>query len=207
MQAWNRRLISIIPLSLVAFVLGVAQGPGLKPFDITSDADFRDYEQVVTKYAHKHRSKAENTFCVLGFRTGDYSKSAWIIWKEGKQIILWEGSPDLDSSRRKINLKSDVVAAEKDLHGSTYLVTQAWVSDIISTCDRSGVKFESPKRRNQRNRSPGDTLMLTLPDSRQMKVWKLEFSSRNVKALLLRIYACGCQDVHAVHGSGAVESG
>lgn len=155
MQAGNRRLISIIPLSLVAFVLGVAQGPGLKPFDITSDADFRDYKQVVTKYAHKHRSKAENTFCVLGFRTGDNSKSAWIIWKEGKQIILWEGSPDLDSSRRKINLKSDVVAAEKDLHGSTYLVTQAWVSDISSTCDRSGVKVRVPKKAKSTQQKSG----------------------------------------------------
>jgi hypothetical protein len=155
MQAVKRTLISIIPLSLITLALGFAQEPSLKPFDVASDADFRNYEQVVTAYAHKHRSKADNTFCLLGFRAGDNSKSAWIIWKEGRQIILWEGGPDLDSSRRKISLKSDVVATEKDLHGSTYLVTQAWVSDITSTCDRSGAKVRVPKKTKSTQRKSG----------------------------------------------------
>jgi len=139
-----RKLLVILPIGLLTFAPGFGQVPDLKPFDIKSDAGFRNYDQVISNYAHEHRPAEENNFCVLGFRTNDNLKSAWIIWHEGRQIILWEGGPDLDSSRRKINLKSDVVATERDLHGSTYLVTQSWVRRVTNGCDRSGVKVIVP---------------------------------------------------------------
>ena len=155
MHTGTRWLSSIILIGLVTFAVGFAQEPRLKPFDLTSDTDFRNYEHVVTGYARQHRPKAENTFCVLGFLTDDNLKSAWIIWPEGNQIVLWEGGGELDSSRRKINLKSDVVVTEKDLHGSTYLVTRAWVRNITDTCDRSGAKVRVPKTvKSTQTRSP-----------------------------------------------------
>lgn len=146
MQAGKCLLISLLLLSLMTFTVTFAQELGLKLFDVVSDADFQNYEQVITDYARKYQPKKENTFCVFGFWSDDNVKGAWIVWQEGKQIILWEGGEELDSSRRKINLKSDVVATENELHGSTYLVTQAWVGNITDTCDRSGVKVRVPKK-------------------------------------------------------------
>jgi hypothetical protein len=98
-------------------------------------------------FARKHRPGAENDFCVEGYTTTDNLKSAWVIWRQGKQIILWEGQKGgLDASRLKIDLRSDVVPSDSDLHGSTYLVTSAWVEKITSACERSGVKVHVPER-------------------------------------------------------------
>jgi hypothetical protein len=125
-----------------------AQGGALKTFDLNGDADFKNYRQVITRFARAHRPNADNSFCALGFLTGDGIKSAWVVWKEGRQIVLWDGgTASLDASRRKINLKSDVVAREDDLHGSTYLVTQTWVDDITRACDRDGTTLRVGRNR------------------------------------------------------------
>jgi len=129
------------------------EGDG-KPFDLSSDPDFRNYQRVVRKFAHKHRPDAENDFCISGFYTRDNLKSAWVIWRQGRQIILWEGQPDLDHSRRSLHLATDVVATEEDLHGSTYRVTHAWVEKITAVCEQSGVKVHVSKLKGSPQRSP-----------------------------------------------------
>jgi hypothetical protein len=125
------------PRSLAA--QAASQAPGAKAFDITSDPDFKDYKQVVTRFAEKHRPRKENSFCIIGFSAED-TKSAWVLWHEGGEIILWEGGDDLDVSRRIVHLKSDVVATEGEVHGSTYLVTKSWVDELSKSCDRTGLK-------------------------------------------------------------------
>jgi hypothetical protein len=122
----------------------VPQTPAFKTFDLASDPTFRDYKQVVTEFAVLHRPEARNDFCVFGYIAPDNLKSAWLIWRQGRQIILWEGQK-LDSSRRKINLSSDVAPTEADLHGSTYRVTKAWVKQVTTTCAHSGVNVRVPK--------------------------------------------------------------
>jgi hypothetical protein len=134
-------------LGLASALAAFADDSAIKSFDITTDPVFGNYKNVLLTFALHHRPKAENTFCVLGFQSPDSLQGAWVIWREGKQIILWEGGETLDASRRRINLKSDVVATEAELHGSTYKVTQAWVTDITDTCDRSGVKLKLPRNR------------------------------------------------------------
>ena len=108
-------------------------------FKLTSDPNFKNYKQVLMRFAHKHRPHRENTFCVVGISSAE-GKSAWVFWQQGGEIILWEGADTLDSSRRVIHLKSDVVPSEADLHGSTYLVTKSWVAQLSETCSRSGVQ-------------------------------------------------------------------
>ncbi len=116
-----------------------------RAFDFGTDPAFRDYKHVLTQLAHKHRPQAENDFCISGFYTRDNLKSAWVIWRQGRQMILWEGQPDLDDSRRDLHLASDVVPTEDDLHGSTYRVTKAWVEKITAACEQSGVKVHVPR--------------------------------------------------------------
>jgi hypothetical protein len=146
------RFLAAVCLTFISVALGPScaqagtEEPDFKVFDLAADPDFRDHKQVITEFARKHRPGAENDFCVVGYLTPDNLKSAWVIWRQGAQVILWEGgSAGLDSSRRKINLRSDVVRTENDLHGSTYLVTKAWVQKVTTTCDRSGVKVHIAK--------------------------------------------------------------
>lgn len=113
------------------------QSPGAKIFDVASDPEFQDYQRVLTHFAQRHRPKATNHFCIIGYQA-DTSKSAWVLWREGGEILLWEGNTNLDLSRRIIHLKSDVVPTDKDLHGSTYLVTKAWVALLSKSCESSG---------------------------------------------------------------------
>jgi hypothetical protein len=122
------------------------QEPDVKVFDLASDPDFKNYQQVLAAYARKHRPRSDNDFCVVGYLTRDGLKSAWVIWQQKQKIILWEGQKDLDLSRRTIDLKTDVVPTENDLHGSTYRETQAWVNKVTSLCERSGVKVDIPRR-------------------------------------------------------------
>lgn len=110
-----------------------------KTFDVPSDPGFKNYKQIVTQFANKRRPQKENNFCILGFITNE-TKSAWVLWREGRELILWEEGSNLERSRRVIHLKSDVVANEKALHGSTYLVTKLWVDDLVARCDRSGIQ-------------------------------------------------------------------
>lgn len=114
-------------------------------FDVTSDLDFRDYKRVVQKIALKYRPKARNDFCILGYVSDDNSRMVWILWHQGQKIILWEGQDDLDFSRRIIKLKTDVVATDNDVRGSTYLVTKSWVENLTTTCDRTGIKLHFGK--------------------------------------------------------------
>ena len=125
--------------------------PAEKTFDLASDPDFGKFDQVVTRFAAKHRPGKESSFCVIGVST-EGTKSAWVIWREGRQILLWEGGDDLEQSRRVIHLKSDVVASEADLHGSTYLVTRSWVDDLTRRCEDSGVKLRTDGPANSRKR-------------------------------------------------------
>lgn len=155
-----RRRLAITAISMI--FLGIAMGlPSArtlytqaqpleaKTFDIASDPDFKDYKQVVARFAGQRRPRAENNFCILG-SSGDKVKSAWVLWREGAQIILWEGGGDLSLSRRVIHLPSDVVPSESDLHGSTYLVTRSWVDDLTKSCERLGVQVHISKVKSTR---------------------------------------------------------
>jgi hypothetical protein len=150
-------LVSIVPIAtahpLLLAQTAAPEGDG-RAFDFTTDPAFRDYKHVLTEFAHKHRPKAANDFCISGFYTRDNLKSAWVIWRQGRQIILWEGQLDLDDSRRDLHLASDVVPTEDDLHGSSYRVTKAWVKKMTAVCKQSGVKVHIPKAATSSRPSP-----------------------------------------------------
>jgi hypothetical protein len=137
--------ISVVLPSVLA-AQTIPQEAEIKVFDLATAPDFQDYKRVLTGYAHKHNPKSDNDFCVVGYLTADGLKSAWVIWPQKRKIILWEGQNDLDLSRRRLDLKSDVVPTENDLHGSTYLVTKAWVKQITDVCERSGTQVHVPRK-------------------------------------------------------------
>jgi hypothetical protein len=116
-------------------------------FDVASDPQFASYKAAVKRYAWQQRPNYPNDFCVLGYKTRDELKNAFVVWRQGRQIIVWFGGDQaLSASQRILRLNKDVVPTESDLHGSTYLVTKAWVNEVTTTCDRSGIVVHVPPR-------------------------------------------------------------
>ncbi len=110
-------------------------------FNIQDDPIFGTAKTIIADYVQARHANGVQNFCVLGQLAADQEKSAWIIWRQKKEIILWEGQ-DLVSTRprRLIHLNKDVVASKAQLHGSSYLVTRRWVRDLISECNKSGLQ-------------------------------------------------------------------
>jgi hypothetical protein len=116
-------------------------------FNVASDPQFASYKAAVKRYAWRQRPDYPNDFCVLGYKTHDELKNAFVVWRQGRQIIVWFGGDQaLSASTRIIRLNKDVVPTESDLHGSTYLVTKAWVNEVKTTCDHSGIVVHVPPR-------------------------------------------------------------
>jgi len=93
------------------------------------------------------RPKGAQHFCAIGYR-GPEGTTGWVHWREGERLILWlgrgDGSDSADAllrSNRSLNLKTDVVATEADVAGSTYLVTRAWVAAKLADCAAKGDKY------------------------------------------------------------------
>ncbi len=90
--------------------------------------------------------------CVVGYRMPKVNDDlAWIFWKEGNALILWEqrapGTP-ISLTRRTLHLDRDIVATEDDLHGSTFRETRAWLHDVLEDCRVNGEPFViHPRRR------------------------------------------------------------
>lgn len=129
-------------------------------FDIATTPIFSDYQLILAGYLQKQKRKGHHDFCVVGYIHTDNTKTAWVIWKQAGKLILWEpgvatpgvATPDvaaLTQSRRVLDLKHDVVNTDDDVHGSTYLVTKAWVKQIHDDCSRAGVKVSLPGKQTK----------------------------------------------------------
>ncbi|MEY4562743.1 MAG: hypothetical protein RLZZ618_2020 [Pseudomonadota bacterium] len=134
----------------------VAEAPGTSvPFELSSVPDFAGYRAAVSRYLRARTPHRLNHVCVLGEQHGDGSRSAWVIWQEGREMVLWDGGREpLVNSRRTLNLRRDVVATEAEVAGSTYRVTRAWVRLQQQRCQRLGSRLELTRHQlNQRGRA------------------------------------------------------
>jgi hypothetical protein len=140
-----------------AFAQSVAAAEPAAPkiFDIDTDPDFSSYRAAVAAFLKMQHARKLNTVCMLGEEYSDGTRSAWVIWHEGKKMILWDGDGQaLWASRRKLDLKRDVVASPYDVKFSTYLIPRAWVEEQKRLCEQFGKKLrftgDSLERRGRR---------------------------------------------------------
>jgi hypothetical protein len=148
-----RRIIIAIALCILSNLIGACpvasqtvQSFRENSFDVAADPDFRSFRDVLARFVATRRSRSPNDFCVLGHVNDDKTKSAWVIWKQGKTIFFWNGKDEkIYMSSRKIALDRDVVSDSGQLNGSTYLVTKTWVADLLAACDSVGVKVHVRK--------------------------------------------------------------
>jgi hypothetical protein len=153
-----------IHLFVSALVLAWA-GPALAQegtfFSVRNHRHYPEPEKRLEVLVRARGSQKLNHFCAIGYRLPGGSEVAWVLWEEGKAVILWEGSADpeypveLALSRRYLDLDKDVVATAEEVGSSTYLVTREWVKGITRDCEAHGDKFVVTKPGKQRrNKTP-----------------------------------------------------
>ena len=126
-----------------------AQEGAQQTFLVSKTPGFSNPRAVLQKLVTRKGKARRNSFCVIGYQFPDGDKSAWVYWREGKAIILWEPTEndinDLTLSRRYLRLTKDVVENESQVQGSTYLVTRQWVNSLLRDCQARGEKFTVSK--------------------------------------------------------------
>lgn len=87
-------------------------------------------------------------FCIVGYDYPTGGRAALVHWREGQRLIHWDGASDptyaaasIRFARRDLDLTKDVVATDADINSSTYLVTRAWVDQILADCAAKGAQY------------------------------------------------------------------
>ena len=141
-----------------ALLLLLAAGPRLDdtpPWDFRKDPSYQSPVPALENWLAQREKppRGPQHFCAVGYRNADGATRAWIHWKEGRMLLLWEGTdPDyrpnaLIISRRQLSFDTDVVPTEDDINGSTYLVSKAWVAERLDDCARYGFRYTVKARR------------------------------------------------------------
>jgi hypothetical protein len=147
----NRHAATLLGLAvgLVWTGPGLAQERGF--FSVRQHPGYGGPEKTLRQLVTRKGTQRVNHFCVIGYREPGGSEYAWVIWKEGRALILWEPSADpeypmsLSTSRRFLHLDRDVVASDEEVNGSTYLVTREWVGQLTRDCESHGDTFTVSK--------------------------------------------------------------
>ncbi|WP_234730741.1 hypothetical protein [Acidocella facilis] len=108
---------------------------------------FSDVQAQLQTLVNINGRKKMNHFCVVGHKDGD-EVQAYVYWSTEEKLILWVphlyDDEALVTSDRYLDLKRDVVDGN-DVHGSTYMVTRAFVNKTLQACRNYGETFEIKK--------------------------------------------------------------
>jgi hypothetical protein len=131
----------------------VGGGPQRAPtFDTAGDPQYgdpRDGLRAVMRSYRTHRRGPQH-FCVVGYRYSDGGRNAYIVWREGRRQILWEGWSDpldrIDSirlSRRNLDMDTDVVP-DGTFNSSVYLIFRHERRAVEADCAANGRRYVLP---------------------------------------------------------------
>lgn len=115
-------------------------------FSVLEDPAFRPVDATLRTLLDPRHGGRANHFCVIGQRLEDGSRQAWVLWREGRAIILWEpaanGVTNLRWSRRYLRLGRDIVPDDDPrLSSSTYMTGLGWFRDLAAQCRAMGSAF------------------------------------------------------------------
>jgi hypothetical protein len=114
---------------------------------VAGDPRFGNQRETLRRLVQRNGRRGRNDLCVVGLDLGNGQRSAWVLWRQDRSIILWARAPsgrdDLWLSPRYLRVPRDVAT---DLHGSTYMVTPEWVASLRQACERIGQHFTFMKR-------------------------------------------------------------
>ena len=148
--------ISVALRLTVALAVGApacAQDPGDVTFPTASAEFFGDATPALEVLLRQRGapSAAKQHFCVVGYQSADGSRRAWVLWREAKRILLWEGATDaasarhaLAQSRRQIDLRRQVAKPGSAPLG-TGQVSPAWIDKVNADCKVAGQLYAIDK--------------------------------------------------------------
>lgn len=123
-------------------------------FELDSNELFTGWRTQVQELVDQVPNTAPTRICVVGVTDGDpFSLEAFVIWPGHHQLIIWipskTDSHSLGHQTRVLDLETDVVASEKQVAGSTYLVTRAWLRGIERRCNTQGTTLTLTPRKGR----------------------------------------------------------
>jgi len=155
--------------SLAYLLLMVCGLPCLAQSEVisrTSIYDHPDYSEPMPALRELVREKARgrrNTFYISKVQTfSNGYDHAWVYWKEGNALILWEPfltgtdrEHELVWSSRYLRFGKEIVPPERYYEGSDFLTWMKDGREIADECVRDGVKFVviKPSRKPRRAQS------------------------------------------------------
>lgn len=143
-------ILAVLAGSLALVVAAPAAASGdaeAHVFDVKADKDFSDFRKPLASFLRSRHARLPTSVCLLGEQHVDGTKSAWVIWRSGHTMLLWEGgTSSMAASRRLLDLSHDVVVSDDEVAGSTYLVTRAWVARQTERCRQVGTTVSLSKR-------------------------------------------------------------
>ena len=112
-------------------------------FQVGSSSWFTGWRRQVTELVMSEGAPPLNRPCIVGWQDGGLNTlHAYVYWPEKHLMITWIPSSDdphsLKNSTRRLDLRRDVVATERAVGSSTYLVTRAWVRNVARQCRLHG---------------------------------------------------------------------
>ena len=115
-----------------------------------SQHDYESKLHVIRVLVNRYGRVRSNRIFVAKEDSGDGRMALYGYWPEGHSILLVDHyNPVYDNGKEitdyewleyktRIDLRTDVVATEKDIAGSSYLVDRLWAKRIINACLKSG---------------------------------------------------------------------
>lgn len=150
-----RHFLSALTLAGAAASAAPAAPSPAQTFAVDQEPGFKPVQTALEAYLDgQMQREGVQHFCVLGYQVqrpqdAEAFKIAWVYWHEGQRLVYWEpAAADVDSketlirSRRDLNLRTDVVATERELGSSTYRIAQPWLNRLLADCRRRGQSFE-----------------------------------------------------------------
>ena len=125
-------------------------------FAVDTNSWFTGWRSQLQELVDRDATLSTNELCVVGWQNGDpASLQAYLVWPAGHKLITWRPSKDdphsLLHETNVTDLQKDVVATDRDVNGSTYRVTHAWVGHIESSCRKFGMTVRLSRRKAPAN--------------------------------------------------------
>ena len=108
------------------------------------------FEKFMSLYVRSQTKASKINSFLVSDGTAHPEGAFWVYWPQNRELILvsWPAndcrSPNL-LVRKHLSLMSDVVKTESEIKGSTFLVTEDWVKNVLYDAAKSKFHFSITK--------------------------------------------------------------
>ena len=141
------RILATILITLISVIVCRASNGLSNPNN--SELGYAAKLPTLKGFLARYAKQRINTFYIAKARNDDGREYLYAYWKEDRSILLLGHFNFLGKNtdfgwlynKARVDLRTDVVPTEEDIHGSTFLVDRPWVNRIIKACTTKGKKL------------------------------------------------------------------